>query len=497
MTTNTSKPATCILSAEEFISRFLKNILPKGFIKVRNCGFFSPGLRPRLAVLLSLIIFSMLIVACGTSTPEATPTSEATVAPDVTGTVEPAEEGSALEETAPPAEGEAEVESVQDVATAVSERTPVPTFTPDRVEGQIEDFTTQTGLTGRSFLGLRVEDWINIVVSGLIILVGYYVFIKLVMRVSIGIVKRSASEIDDEILILITKYLNWLLLLLLVRYAALRLDFLSEGMRFILNDLFFIAVVGIATIITWEIIRFVADRYEQNLKSAEDQYKISPLIITIKRIAISVVLIIAFSILLTHFGFDISIIVVVLVIGGFVISFGAQDILSDFLSGYLILIDQPFRVGDSIRIEELDRIGRVMEIGSRSTRILTGDNREVIIPNSTIGQSQVVNYTYPDPRFRVEIEIGVAYGTDVEKMQNVIEGAVRGVEGVLPDKPVDMYYLKFGDSARLIRVRWWIDTYRDEKRMLDKVNIALELELDKAGIELPNNTFDLNVNMNE
>ena len=123
--------------------------------------------------------------------------------------------------------------------------------------------------------------------------------------------------------------------------------------------------------------------------------------------------------------------------------------------------------------------------------------REVIIPNSTIGKSQVVNYTYPDPSFRVETEIGVAYGTDVEQMRSVIEAAVRSVEGVLPDKPVDIYYLQFGGSARLVRVRWWIDSYRDEKITLDRVNIALELELDKAGIELPYDTYDLNVNMNE
>ncbi|UCD42589.1 MAG: mechanosensitive ion channel, partial [Chloroflexota bacterium] len=94
-------------------------------------------------------------------------------------------------------------------------------------------------------------------------------------------------------------------------------------------------------------------------------------------------------------------------------------------------------------------------------------------------------------------EIGVAYGTDIEQMREVIDQAVRGVEGVLPDKPVDVYYLKFGDSARQVRVRWWIDTYRDEKTMLDKVNTALEFALSNAGIELPNITYDLNVNMNE
>ncbi|GAG93437.1 unnamed protein product, partial [marine sediment metagenome] len=277
----------------------------------------------------------------------------------------------------------------------------------------------------------------------------------------------------------------------------LRLDFLSEGMRTNFNDLIFVSIVVTITVIAWQIIRFLALRYEQSLESSDDQRKLSPVIITIQRLALSVVLIVAFSMLLTHFGLDISIIATILIIAAFVISFGAQDILSDILSGYLILIDQPFRVGDAIRVEELDKVGRVIDIGTRSTHIKTGDNREVIIPNSKIGQSSVVNYTYPDPRFRVETEIGVAYGTDIEEMRIVIEKAVRSVKGVLPDKPVDIYYLKFGDSARMVRVRWWIDTYRDEKRMLDKVNAALEHAIDEAGIELPNITYDLNVKKNE
>ena len=426
-----------------------------------------------------------------------TATPEVTAIPEVTGTVEPAEGEPETEESEPPAEGEEGVGSVQDVATAVSERTPVPTFTPDPIDLEIERFTSETGLVGRSFLGLRVEDWINIGISGLVILVGYFLFIKLMMRFSRWIVKRSALEVDDEILTLIARYLNWLLWVLLIRFAVLRLDFLSEGLRTNLNDLFFGSVIVISTIIAWDIIRFFANRYNQRLESSDDQRKLSPIIITVQRLIQSVVLIVALSILLTHFGFDISIVAAVLIISGFIISFGAQDILSDILNGYLILIDQPFRVGDAIQIEELNKIGRVTEIGTRSTHIQTGDNRVVIIPNSSIGKSQVVNYTYPDPRFRAETEIGVAYGTDVEKMRIVIEGAVRAVEGVLPNKPVDIYYLKFGDSARQVRVRWWIDTYRDEKIMLDKVNAALELALDEAGIELPNITYDLYMKKDE
>ena len=310
-------------------------------------------------------------------------------------------------------------------------------------------------------------------------------------------VNQTEKKLDDEILALIAKYLNWLLLLLLIRFALLRLDFLGETIRTIINDLIFISGVGIISVIAMDIIQFAINRYEARLETVEDQRKLTPFIIVVKRLAQTMVLIVAFSIILSHFGINISIILVILIVSGLIISFGAQDILSDVLSGYIILIDKPFRVGDSILIKELETRGVVLEIGTRSTQIKTGDNREVIIPNSSIGESQVVNYTYPDPQFRVQTEIGVAHGTDIVKMRKVIEEAVREVEGVLSDKPVDIFYLKFGDSARLVRVRWWIDTYKDEYPMLDKVNIALELALGEARIELPNNTYDLNVKMNE
>jgi small-conductance mechanosensitive channel len=420
----------------------------------------------------------------------------------VTGTTAPAENGTPPAETAPPeedvppVEGES-VESVQDVATAVLARTPVPTSTPDRIDRQIEEIISQAGLSETTFLGLQVEDWFNILITILITLAVYFIIIKLLMKLLLRMVKKTEKKLDDDILALIAKYLNWLLVLLLIRFALSRLDFIGERLWTAINDLLFIAAVGVMSIIAMDLIQFAVNRYEAGFATDEDQRKLTPIIITVKRLAQSAVLIVAFSIILSHFGINISIILVVLVIGGFIISFGAQDILTDILSGYIILIDKPFRVGDSILIKELDTRGVVLEIGTRSTQIKTGDNREVIIPNSSIGQSQVVNYTYPDSQFRVQTDIGVAYGTDVEKMHKVIEEAVRGVEGVLHDKPVNIYYLKFGDSARMVRVRWWIDTYKDEKPMLDKVNSVLELALGDAGIELPYNTYDLNVKMNE
>ena len=136
----------------------------------------------------------------------------------------------------------------------------------------------------------------------------------------------------------------------------------------------------------------------------------------------------------------------------------------------------------TILIKEIDTWGVVSEIGTRTTRIQTGDNREVIIPNSQITGSQVINYTFPDPRYRVTTNIGVAYGSDIDQMRKVIKDALRGVEGVLPDKPVDIFFLKFGDSTRAVRVRWWVDNYTNENPILDKVNAALEIALSRSGI---------------
>ena len=198
---------------------------------------------------------------------------------------------------------------------------------------------------------------------------------------------------------------------------------------------------------------------------------------------------------LSHFGIGANSLTIALLVSGAVIYMGTKDIISDVVAGFIILLDQPFRVGDAILIKQLDTWGVVLEIGTRTTRIRTGDNREVIIPNSDINESQVINYTYPDPRYRIFTEIGIAYGSDIKKVRKVIKETVGAVEGVLPDKPVQVFFLKFGDSTRLVRVQWWIDSYTNQNPVLDKVNAALEMALDEAGIDMPFNTYDLNVKM--
>ena len=149
------------------------------------------------------------------------------------------------------------------------------------------------------------------------------------------------------------------------------------------------------------------------------------------------------------------------------------------------MFDRPYRIGDRIEVQDLDTWGDVVDIGLRSTRIRTRDNRMVIIPNSVIGKSLIVNYSYPDTKYRIEIQIGIGYGSEIEHARKTLIEAVENVEGVLEDHPVEALFLEFGDSALIFRVRWWLDSYYDTRRMFDRVNTAMYDALRREGIDIP------------
>jgi len=201
------------------------------------------------------------------------------------------------------------------------------------------------------------------------------------------------------------------------------------------------------------------------------------------------------TVLLAHFGINVTALTTALGLGGLAFSLAARDTIADAIAGFIILVDRPFRIGDRIEIQGVGTWGDVTDIGLRTTRIRTRDNRMVIVPNSVIGANQVINYTYPDPRYRIETHVGIGYGTDIERARQVIIDAVRHVEGVLLDRPVDALYNEMGDSAMIFRVRWWIESYIDTRRVFDRVHTALQHALDEAGIECPFPTQSVNLQM--
>ena len=438
----------------------------------------------KLIALLTILCLIMLATACSSEPP--TPSTMAgSPVPTSSGTEQP---------TTPPAGSSSQIQAVEGLATMVAQRTPVPTPTPGPVGLLVEEMAIESGLAGQRFLGIWTKDWIDLGVSLLFALVGILLGVYLLFGMARWAVRRTKTRFDDDFLECIGGELRWLVVVILTRLAVLRLNLWGDGVRILLEDLFFLLSFVLLYIIALRLVAFAAEWYQDHRVPEANRKRLAPIAELLKRLGYLLVSVFALSIALSYFGINITGLSAVVVLVVVVIAVAAKAAIDDAISGLLILIDRPFRVGDDIFLKELNTWGKVMAIGIRITRIRPLDNREVTIPNSLIGQSQVVNYSYPDPSFRIRTDISVAFGTDSARLQDVVEGAVREVEGVLPDKPVDVIFRAFGDSGRQVRVQWWIDDVNHQDRVLNRVNAAIEQALDEAGIKMPFQTYDLNLN---
>ena len=421
----------------------------------------------------------LLVQACAPAAPS--PTS----APVSGGTAESSLPPQQTQESGDPAAG---------ITTAVAARTPIPTPTRTNIEQRIDSFVTSSGGT---IFGISNSVWLELAGAVFMIVAGYFVARLLVNQVLKRIVGRTKTKLDDEIFGAVDNELQWFVVLIIANFTFSGLSFLGDRLRTLVDDLIFLLMLIVLTSMVFGLIRVATNHFISNLATQEDRERLDPIYRVVQRFAYFLVLVIALSILLAHFGANTNILYLTLLITGLIVSLAARDIITDALSGFIILTDRPFREGDSVHIKDMNTWGDVLEIGTRTTRIRTVDNRELIVPNSQISKSQIVNYNYPDTRYRMETDIHIAYGIDIDRVRKTATEAVRGVEGVLDDEPVDVLFIEFDDSARKVRVRWWIATFHEKWYAVDKVNAALESAFEKANIEMPFETYDLRMHIED
>ncbi len=170
-------------------------------------------------------------------------------------------------------------------------------------------------------------------------------------------------------------------------------------------------------------------------------------------------------------------------VGGIAIGFGLQDIIKNFISGILILLQQPFEIGDSIEVSDFG--GTVLNISVRSTELKTWDGRIVIIPNGAVYASSVVNYSKSVHR-RVSLTVGVGNDSDLDKVARITHQVIAGLPGVLKDPPPSVTFRNFGDSSIDFTLLFWTDTMEvGINNAQDAAIKALKETFDREGIDLP------------
>ena len=172
-------------------------------------------------------------------------------------------------------------------------------------------------------------------------------------------------------------------------------------------------------------------------------------------------------------------------ISGVAIGFAFRDILQNFLAGILILLTEPFQIDDQIVFKDFE--GTVENIQTRATTIRTYDGRRIVIPNSELFTNSVTVNTAFDHR-RLEYDVGIGYGDDIDQAKQLMLEAIHSVNGVLKDPAPDVLVMELAESSVNIRARWWIKPPRraDALDSRDKVITAIKNKLYvEHGIDLP------------
>ena len=175
------------------------------------------------------------------------------------------------------------------------------------------------------------------------------------------------------------------------------------------------------------------------------------------------------------------------------IGFGLQNVVGNFVSGLILIFEQPVKVGDKVELTSLALIGEVRRIGIRASVVRTFEGAEVIVPNSNLISSEVVNWTLSDQKRRVRVEVGVAYGTDPHDVMQILKKVAGAHQDVLSYPEPFAVFLEFGPSALNFRLMFWTATFDDFFRVRSEVYVAVNDALKEEGITIPFPQRDLHM----
>jgi small-conductance mechanosensitive channel len=190
---------------------------------------------------------------------------------------------------------------------------------------------------------------------------------------------------------------------------------------------------------------------------------------------ISVYAVWAFGIMLSLHTFGMGTTTLAFAFGalGIGLGFGLQNIFNNFISGNILLFERPIQVGDDVEVNGI--WATVKKINVRATVVQTYDNASIIIPNSEFISSQVTNWSFKDKRLRRNIDVGVAYGSDIEAVREILLDIANNTKHVFKQPKPEVLFRDFGDSALIFRLRVWTDI----DNML-KIETAIRFEIDKC-----------------
>jgi MscS family membrane protein len=257
-------------------------------------------------------------------------------------------------------------------------------------------------------------------------------------------------------------------------------EFETNVIGSIVNSLFIIIVVFLVIGIITNFSKHWLKEWASKTDSTADD-RLIPLVAKILK---AVVIILGFFFIFDTWNINISPLLATAGIAGIAIGFAVRDSLANILGGIQLVLDKTFKVGDKVELDS-GEMGVILDIGIRSTKLKTYDNEVIYIPNGSLANTKVKNFTVPDLTVRVNVNFGVEYGSDPEKVRRVVLDAVKKIDTVIEDPEPVVQFLNMSDFSLDFVARVWVQSYTDAYATKLKVTDEIYNALNKAHIGIP------------
>ncbi|MFC1528354.1 mechanosensitive ion channel family protein [Candidatus Latescibacterota bacterium] len=252
----------------------------------------------------------------------------------------------------------------------------------------------------------------------------------------------------------------------------------------IVNNLCFLFFTLSVIYLVWKMVFATMEWFEKDVAAKTTTTLDEKIVFSLRKIVKGALIIISAMIIAEHFDLPFSKLWAAAGIGSLAVALAAKDTFANIISGIIILFDRPFLVGDRIELTD-GTLGDVVDIGLRSTKILSFDHTIHILPNAEISNQRVTNHTYPDMKLKVALKLGVAYGSDMEKVKQILAEILKAHPNVLDNPLWGIWFTEFGDSSLNIFIRFWIRNYKDKFNIKDEINMEINRRFEEENIVIP------------
>ena len=316
---------------------------------------------------------------------------------------------------------------------------------------------------------------------------GFYILQRIILKLTL----KTKTKLDDILMEKSSRPLTIILFLLSVNITLGELN-LAENIDTIISRIVtstMVIIIGYLVYVVFDtLIVSALKRFASRTKSKLDDNLVS---LTHSVLKIALVLIIALYVL-SVWGVEILPLLGALGVAGIAVALALQPTLSNIFSGASIILDHTVSKDDLIYLDQNTK-GKVEKVGLRSTRIVSFDNELFIVPNSKLADSIVQNVALPEPKTRVVVPFGVAYGSNIEKVKKLILKEIDTIPNVIKEPEPAVRFLEMANSSLNFKVYFYVDSYEHRFGALDEVNTRIYNTLNKNKINIPFPQMDVHL----